>query len=166
MPPLAVPHQSAAGHYRHVGASAIPFAPHHRDHLSFGEMPSRMRGPPNARCTLSWDQTQVQFGLGAGPMSQGSDGSAVNLIENDTCNEIFQGLKGADGSLPNFERDAGRPAPELEAAVMCDRATQTSPTQDTLVAVRTVQDAGTQVGQATVADQCTQVLSRPNQSVS
>jgi len=68
----------------------------------------------------------------------------------------------------DYSSDAGTPPPELEAAVLCNRVTQTSPppTQDTAVAVRTVQDAGTQVGQVTVADQGTQVLSRPHQSVS
>jgi len=57
---------------------------------------------------LSWDEAHAQFGLGAGPMSQGS-GSPVNLIENETCDEILQGLRGADGQLPSFGSDPGSP---------------------------------------------------------
>jgi len=60
-------------------------------------------------------------------MCQGSDGSPVNLIDNETCDEILQGLRGADGSLPTFDSEPGTPPPALEAKAACDRGTQTSP---------------------------------------
>jgi len=53
-------------------------------------------------------------------MSQGSDESPLNLIDNNTCDEILQRLRGADGTLPNFDSDPGSPPPALEADVACD----------------------------------------------
>jgi len=78
-------------------------------------------------------------------MSQGCDGSPGNFLDPVTCDDILADLRGANGSLPTFESDAGTAPPELEAAVACERSTQTSPTptQDRAIPVRTVQDNGT-----------------------
>jgi len=95
-------------------------------------------------------------------MSQGS-GSPVNLIDNETCEEILQGLRGADRQLPSFGSDFGTPPPALEAEVAHGkRATQTSltPTQGaSTYVVMTPPPVST-------SDQSTQVLSRPHQATS
>jgi len=61
-------------------------------------------------------------------MSQGSEELQVHFLDPATCDDILADLRGADGSLPNFESDPGTPPPELEAVVACERRTQTSPT--------------------------------------
>jgi len=55
--------------------------------------------------TLSWDEAQAQFSLGAGSMSQGSGspGSPVAFFDAETCDNILQYLRGADGKLPDFD---------------------------------------------------------------
>jgi len=93
-------------------------------------------------------------------MSQGS-GSPVNLIDNETCDEIPQGLRGADGQLPSFNSNLGSPPPALEAEVAHGkRATQTSPvsTSD--------QSTDTLTSTMATSDQATQVVSRPHQATS
>jgi len=57
-------------------------------------------------------------------MSQES-GSPVNFLDTETCDDILKDLRGADGTLPDFESDPGSPPPTLEAEVACDRGTQT-----------------------------------------
>jgi len=128
--------------------------------------------------TLSWADAQEQFSLGAGPMSQGSGGSPVNLLDPDTCDKILQGLRREDGTLPSFDSDSDTSTPVLEAAVACDRGTQASsgPSQDQetqvgYVSVRAVQDQETQVDFVkawvrTVSDQGVQALPHQLQSES
>jgi len=63
-------------------------------------------------------------------MSQGSV-SPVSFFDPETCDHILKDIRGADGTLPDFdsvERDPGSPPTALEGEVACDRATQTSPT--------------------------------------
>jgi len=115
--------------------------------------------------TESWDEAQAQFGLGAGPMSQGS-GSPVAIFDAETCDQLIQNLRGVDGKLPDFESagsDPGSPPLALEAEVAHgEKAAQTSPT--------TTQDQSIYVVMApppvSTADQSTQVLSRPHQATS
>jgi len=38
---------------------------------------------------LPWDDAQEEFSRGAGPMSQTSDGSPINFINNETCKNIL-----------------------------------------------------------------------------
>jgi len=50
-------------------------------------------------------------------MSQGSDGSPVQLLDPATCDDILADFRGADGRLPNFDSKPGTPPPALEAEV-------------------------------------------------
>jgi len=98
-------------------------------------------------------------------MSQGS-GSPVAILDAETCKNILQDLRGADGKLPDFNSvgsDPRSPLPALEAEVAHgEQATQTSPVQ--------TQDQATFVlvapGPRSVSDQATQVVSRPHQGTS
>jgi len=113
--------------------------------------------------TLSWDEAQAQFGLGAGPMSQGS-GSPVAFFDAETCDMLIQDLRGVDGKIPDFASvgsHPGSPSAALEAEVAHgERATQTSPvpTHD--------QATDPQAATVTMSDQATQVVSRPHQATS
>jgi len=72
-------------------------------------------------------------------MSQGS--GPVNFLNLDVCDMILQGLRGEDGTLPNFDSGPESPPPVLEAEVACDRGTQVDFVS---VRVRTVSDQGIQ----------------------
>jgi len=65
-------------------------------------------------------------------MSQGSGEFPVNFLDIDTCENILQGLRREDETLPSFDSDSDTPPPVLEAAVACYRGTQTpsGPSQD------------------------------------
>jgi len=113
--------------------------------------------------TLSWDEAQAQFGLGAGPMSQGS-GSLVAFFDAEICDQLIQDLRGVDGKLPEFDSvgsDPGSPPLALEAEVAHgEGATQTTPvpTHD--------QSTDPQAATVSMSDQATQVLSWPHQATS
>jgi len=46
-------------------------------------------------------------------MSQGSGGSPVNFMDNDTCENILKDPRREDDTLPNFNSDPGKPPPVL-----------------------------------------------------
>jgi len=98
-------------------------------------------------------------------MSQGS-GSPVAFLDAETCENISQDLRGADGKLPDFDSvgsDPGSPPPALEAKVAYgERATQTSPVQTQDQATFVIMAAG----HRSVSDQATQITSRPHQATS
>jgi len=98
-------------------------------------------------------------------MSQGS-GSPVAFLDAETCDNILQDLREADGKLPDFnsvESDPRSPPPAFEPEVALDRATQTvpTPTQDQSAFVLMVRREDVM---KSVAHQCIQAL--PPQLVS
>jgi len=85
------------------------------------EPPQLWREPsqPKGGCTLSWDEAQAQFSLGAEAMSQGSEGSPVLFLDPAACDNILTDLRSSDGSLSMFDSDPGSPPPAFEAEVAC-----------------------------------------------
>jgi len=120
-------------------------------------------GPTDGPDTLSWDDTQAQFSLGAEAMSQGSEGSPVLFLDPAACDDILADLRGADEHLPSFSDDSepGTPSPTLEAEeTNGERATQTSqvPTHDQSTSILPVP--------VSTSDQATQVIGHPHQASS
>jgi len=85
--------------------------------------------------------------------SQGSGGSPVNFLDTATCDAILEGLRDADGTMPDFT-SPDSPAPELERdTTPTDRSTQTRVKRTAEKAMNTFTD---------VTHTATQVVSRPH----
>jgi len=85
--------------------------------------------------------------------SQGSGGSPVNFLDTATCDAILEGLRDADGMMPDLA-SPDSPAPELEMDMTPhDRYTQTKVKRTAEKGINTFTD---------VTHTATQVVSRPH----
>jgi len=102
-------------------------------------------GPQAAQ---SWDEAQVQFILGAGPISLGEVDVPFDMLDQAACDTILKEFLLEDGTLPDFSSGAETPTPVLEGPPTCSRGTQ--------VECFPGREQGTQVGCSTARDQGTQ----------
>jgi len=156
-PPAVAPHHVAASPKRDTSPGPPQLR---REEAQPDETSMKDKG------TLSWAEAQEQYSQG--DMSQ-SSGSPVNFLDAETCENLLQDIRGADGKLHDFdsiESDPESPPPALEAEVAhVERATQTFPvpTQDQSTFVLMVRRDDVV---KSVSHQSTQVISRPHQATS